>query len=735
MLMERGDPTVGETVNIVTADVHTTPTDMGGAPVGWVKHVGTGYPNLGVFVVQRDIHNATAYVGPVMSFYEHTTEHFERLNDAQWKQAIDAGSYPRPDWVNVYLADSDGKRLPIGPSLATGTPARREPLLTCTASAPGITAIPREQRYDPMPFPVTATVKNIGNALSDSVFVSILLPPELSLAGVDAPDKSSKLLQPAQLFPNASGSVQWLIAHPLTKEEKCYTVQVSTVAANAPASTCEVEVVIPAMRYPHLAIGPHSVPNALIFVDSLDQYVPNPFPIRFSCMNQGNDIARNVSGTLDLPEHMEFDPPTQSATQYFTPTDMQPWKTGDSIPELLWTVRWNTRLRIDEKAEVRFVVSGEDAEGHALDSTDHRSLISIPGLQPELSCDMEIPDSLSLRSDGTGVEPNPFTVRYIVRNNSHQTGKVRQVVLYFPANEGLRLSPSSPNPMSFRSDWILHPGEEVTYEWFVDVDNRLTRRNIQVQIIGYDDEGNSLPCDDWLPIAALGAGSISATTTTSASVLHYDQASDSYSPSTFTYTGRLRTSGYMTLQDIEARMYWEDPSGLDLIEPDPSVADTTNPKTWSELGTNEEAEFTWGFRLKNRNTSGIPQYLHFFIDFTATNLPRHTVDSSGGFVEVEPVYTLGVDHPAATDLFTLHANHPNPFSGHSTISFELTRRAHVRLTVHNMLGEVVAVLVDDASEPGHHSCVFLPAGLPPGMYLYRLQAGGMLRSRTMLLLE
>ena len=43
------NPGLMDTDHLV-ADMHTVPTDCLGTPVGWVKHVGTGPINLGVFI-------------------------------------------------------------------------------------------------------------------------------------------------------------------------------------------------------------------------------------------------------------------------------------------------------------------------------------------------------------------------------------------------------------------------------------------------------------------------------------------------------------------------------------------------------------------------------------------------------------------------------------------------------------------------------------------------------------
>jgi hypothetical protein len=350
-----------------------------------------------------------------------------------------------------------------------------------------------------------------------------------------------------------------------------------------------------------LAIGAHFVPHELVFVDSLDSYVPNPFTVRMACVNRGNAAAHDVHGTLELPEHMVFDPPTQSATQAFIPAEMPPWHPGDPVPELEWTVRWEPRLRHDVQSELRFVVKGEDADGVALDSVDHRSQIHIPGLQPVYYCNIiDTPDSLAARADGTGVEPNPFTVRYLVRNTSRQTGRIQQVVLYIPMHEGVQLHPSSPNPLSFRPEVTLAPDEEIIFTWEIDVVNRIAPRKFQVQTIAYDDEGNPLPCDKWISVA------------------------------------------------------------------------------------------------------GIP--------------------------------TLGVTQPATAGLFRLHANHPNPFAERTTFTFDMQKRAHARLSVHNLLGEEVAVPVDAVCTPGLHHIMFTPGVLPSGMYIYRLQVGGHVQARMFTLL-
>ncbi len=102
----------------IVADIHTAPFNCIGEMPGYVVHVGTGSINLGVFVANAYDNIQTAYVGPVMSYYEYTTEDFLRLTDEEWNNQY-LQSALRPSWVNIYLADSTGNSRGSGPSLIT----------------------------------------------------------------------------------------------------------------------------------------------------------------------------------------------------------------------------------------------------------------------------------------------------------------------------------------------------------------------------------------------------------------------------------------------------------------------------------------------------------------------------------------------------------------------------------------------------------------------------------------
>ncbi|WP_437911832.1 DUF3160 domain-containing protein [Sorangium sp. So ce302] len=74
------DPTI--------ADVHTQPTDEGGAPVGRVLHVGTGLPRLMVVTADPCGGAPRAFVGLASSYFEAVTEGFERMDDRQWAGTV-----------------------------------------------------------------------------------------------------------------------------------------------------------------------------------------------------------------------------------------------------------------------------------------------------------------------------------------------------------------------------------------------------------------------------------------------------------------------------------------------------------------------------------------------------------------------------------------------------------------------------------------------------------------------
>jgi len=85
--------------------------------------------------------------------------------------------------------------------------------------------------------------------------------------------------------------------------------------------------------------------------------------------------------------------------------------------------------------------------------------------------------------------------------------------------------------------------------------------------------------------------------------------------------------------------------------------------------------------------------------------------------------------------FLLHQNYPNPFNPSTTIEYQLPRRGYVSLRVFNLLGQVVAVLVDDVQEAGHKSVAFNASHLPSGVYLYRLAAGELTETKKLVVLK
>ncbi|MBP8303435.1 MAG: DUF3160 domain-containing protein [Phycisphaerae bacterium] len=92
----------------MVVDYHTAPSDCEGNPVGWVFHAGTGPTDLAIVTAQDPNGQVTAFVGPVMSYYEYTTTDFKRLTDEEWRYTYLSQAI-RPEWVSSYLANPQGE--------------------------------------------------------------------------------------------------------------------------------------------------------------------------------------------------------------------------------------------------------------------------------------------------------------------------------------------------------------------------------------------------------------------------------------------------------------------------------------------------------------------------------------------------------------------------------------------------------------------------------------------------
>ncbi len=113
----------------------------------------------------------------------------------------------------------------------------------------------------------------------------------------------------------------------------------------------------------------------------------------------------------------------------------------------------------------------------------------------------------------------------------------------------------------------------------------------------------------------------------------------------------------------------------------------------------------------------------------------------GGFGPYSDVRTFnvivsGIEQLSGTPKsFDLSQNYPNPFNPSTNIEFTVPKSGMVRLEIANLLGQQVAMLVDQTMSAGRYVVQFNAANLPSGLYLYRLTAGSTVMTRKMMLVK
>ena len=118
----------------------------------------------------------------------------------------------------------------------------------------------------------------------------------------------------------------------------------------------------------------------------------------------------------------------------------------------------------------------------------------------------------------------------------------------------------------------------------------------------------------------------------------------------------------------------------------------------------------------------------------ATDGKDSTVSTDQRMFTISP--TVDIDHfTQVPDEFSLSQNYPNPFNPSTRISYSLKSSGKTCLSISDVLGREVAVLVNEFQSTGIHSIQFSGHDIPSGIYFYTLQTLDGIITKKMTLLK
>lgn len=108
-------------------------------------------------------------------------------------------------------------------------------------------------------------------------------------------------------------------------------------------------------------------------------------------------------------------------------------------------------------------------------------------------------------------------------------------------------------------------------------------------------------------------------------------------------------------------------------------------------------------------------FYYMYYDYSLSGGIGVAIDTSDYIVDVESIsYSL--------NDYELFQNYPNPFNPVTTISYNIPEESIVNLSIHNILGEQVGIIVNQRQNGGKYEVTWNASDNPSGIYIYTLEA-------------
>jgi len=203
---------------------------------------------------------------------------------------------------------------------------------------------------------------------------------------------------------------------------------------------------------------------------------------------------------------------------------------------------------------------------------------------------------------------------------------------------------------------------------------------------------------------------------------------------TLTVTARVRNFSLVDSPPVTVHFYMGDPD--DGGTPITSLDGETSFITEAGIPAQRFSDVEIEWQVPN----GIGQFprIYAVLNQDPTYEEIHTNNNKGFNILGQTSVPTSSEEIAEISLpgsFKLHQSYPNPFNPTTNIGYDLPLNTHVRLEVFNILGQRVAVLVNETQTAGFHEVRFDASHLSSGVYLYRLTTAQSVQTNKMILVK
>ena len=189
---------------------------------------------------------------------------------------------------------------------------------------------------------------------------------------------------------------------------------------------------------------------------------------------------------------------------------------------------------------------------------------------------------------------------------------------------------------------------------------------------------------------------------------------------------------YVDLPSESSNSYWIG-TGDEQLMPPSWEGDVTSGLEWRRVTNNDETPKIFPMELGQWHGG---QIVRIKQQEEGTKLDRIIITNNVDF-HPDSVETSVKDEENSIipKKFSVAQNYPNPFNPTTNIRFTLSEGGVVSLKVYNILGEVVATLLNEKRSAGEHKVLFDASHLTTGMYIYRIQSGNFVATKKMMLVK